>query len=371
MNRQLRVLLVLGTSGGGVGRHVHDLAKSLVTEGHSVVIAGPQSTQDSLDLSGTGARFAPVPIAERPSLTGDPRSIRTIRKLAREADVVHAHGLRAGALATLARGKSGPPPLVVTLHNALVSGGAVAAAYARLERIVAHRADLVLGVSADLVESQRRLGARRVGLAVVAAPALRLLRHSAQQTRRELGIAPDRPLLVSVARLTEQKGMPLLLDASALLRDLAEQPIIVVAGDGPSKTVLQQRIDDESLPVRLLGWRDDIPELLGAADVAVSSAVWEGQPIWIQEALGAGCPIVATDVGGTAQVVGDAAVLVPPGDAAALAGAVVAVLRDDVARATLRARALARSYELPDADATRDAALAAYTDLLTATPDDC
>jgi len=66
----------------------------------------------------------------------------------------------------------------------------------------------------------------------------------------------------------------------------------------------------------------DIPELLAAADVAVSAAVWEGQPIWLQEALAAGCPIVATDVGGTAAVVGDAAVLTPPGDAGALAAAV-------------------------------------------------
>jgi glycosyltransferase involved in cell wall biosynthesis len=367
----MRVLLVLGTSGGGVGRHVRDLARSLVAQGNSVVIAGPQSTQDSLDLSATGATFERVPIAERPSLTGDPRTIRTIRKLTRAADIVHAHGLRAGALAALARGKTGPPPLVVTLHNALIAGGAVAAVYERLERIVAHRADLVLGVSADLEESQRRLGARQVGHAVVAAPPPRVLRTSALQTRRELGIEPGRPLLVSVARLTDQKGLPLLLDASARWRGLDRQPIVVVAGDGPAKAVLQQRIDAEDLPVRLLGWRDDIPELLSSADVAVSSAVWEGQPIWLQEALAAGCPVVATDVGGTAQVVGRAAVLVPPGDALALADAVSRLLQDDVARANLRAEALARSYELPDADAAGAAALAVYAGLLTAGSGDC
>jgi glycosyltransferase involved in cell wall biosynthesis len=365
------VLLVLGTSGGGVGRHVRSLAKSLVAQGHSVVIAGPQSVQDALSLSETGARFVPVPIAERPTLTGDPRTIRTLRKLLKGSDVVHAHGLRAGALAALARGKSGPPPLVVTLHNALVADGAVAAAYARLERIVAHRADLVLGVSADLEETQRKLGARAVGHAVVAAPSPQPLRRNPAQTRAQLGVGAEERLVVSVARLTEQKGLPLLLDAAARLADAGLRPKVVIAGDGPAKTVLQQRIDDERLPVTLLGWRDDIPELLSAADLAVSSAVWEGQPIWVQEALAAGCPLVATDVGGTAEVVGPAAVLVPAGDPAALSDAIARLLQDATARADLRARALSRAAELPDEDATRDAALAVYGRLLSADPDRC
>lgn len=358
----LRILLVLGTSGGGVGRHVRDLAASLVAAGHAVIVAGPQTVQDTLDLAATGARFVAVPIAERPSPAVDARSVRTLRRLARDADVVHAHGLRAGALAGLARRRGGPP-LVVTLHNALVSRGAVAVAYGVLERIVARRADLVLGVSADLEERQRQLGARRVAAAVIAAPALPELTHSVEVVRGGLGIGPATPVVVTVARLTAQKGLTSLLDAVDLLRDPATGPVVLVAGDGPARSVLQQRIDDELLPVRLLGWRRDVPELLAAADVAVSSAVWEGQPIWVQEALAVGCPLVATDVGGTARVVGDAAVLVPSGDPAALAGAVARLLADPGAREALRARALARAAELPDADDARDAALAAYADV--------
>jgi glycosyltransferase involved in cell wall biosynthesis len=355
----MRILLVLGTSGGGVGRHVRDLAKAFVAEGHSVLIAGPQSTQDSLDLTATGARFVAVPIAERPSPTGDPRSIRTIRRLAQKADVVHAHGLRAGALAAISRGRHRHPPLVVTLHNAPGRGG-VALVYSILESIVAKRADLVLCVSPDLEERLRRKGVRRVGPAVVAAPTLAAPSRSVEQTRAELGLGPTTQLVVSVARLAEQKGLPLLLDAAELLRDAMDDLLIVVAGDGPSKPVLQQRIDDYDLPVRLLGWRDDVADLLVAADVAVSSAVWEGQPLWIQEALALGCAIVATDVGGTAQVVGDAASLVPAGDPIALADAIEHLLHDHSAREQLQRRAAQRAGELPDGDVTRDAALAAY-----------
>jgi glycosyltransferase involved in cell wall biosynthesis len=355
----MRILLVLGTSAGGVGRHVRDLAKSFVAEGHSVVIAGPQSTQDSLDLIGTGAKFVAVPIAERPSLTGDPRTIRTIRWLSQGADVVHAHGLRAGALAAISRGRHRDPPLVVTLHNA-PGRGVVSTVYSALESIVARRADLVLCVSPDLEERLRHKGVRRVGPAVIAAPKLAQPTRSVEQTRAELGLGSTTRLVVSVARLAEQKGLPLLLDAAELLRDAVKDHLIVVAGDGPSKPVLQQRIDDYDLPVRLLGWRDDVADLLVASDVAVSSAVWEGQPLWIQEALALGCAIVATEVGGTAQVVGDAAVLVPAGEPIALADAIEHLLRDDTAREQLRRRAAQRAGELPDANVTRDAALAAY-----------
>jgi glycosyltransferase involved in cell wall biosynthesis len=371
VNRRLRVLLVLGTSGGGVGRHVRDLAATLVAAGHDVVIAGPQSTQEALDLTASGARFVAVPIAERPSVTGDPRSLRTLRSLAKGCDVIHAHGLRAGALAGLARGRSGPPPLVVTLHNALVGGGAVAAAYAGLERIVARRADVVLGVSADLEARQRELGARRVEAAVIAAPRPAPLRRPAERTREQLAVGPDEVLVVSVARLAEQKGLPLLLDAAARLAPQGAAVRIVVAGDGPAKDTLQQRISREGLPVELLGWRDDIPDLLAAADIAVSSAVWEGQPIWLQEALLAGVPIVATDVGGTAQVVGPAAVLVPGGDAAALAAALSALAAEPAVRGELAAAATRRAAELPDPEATRDAALAVYYRLLSSSGVDC
>lgn len=360
----MRILLVLGTSGGGVGRHVRDLAASLVEAGHAVIVAGPPSVEELLDLRARGAGFFAVPIAERPSPVSDPRSVRTIRRLAQQADVVHAHGLRAGALAALARRRHGPP-LVVTLHNALVSGGPIAAAYAVLERIVAQRADLVLAVSADLEERQRRLGARQVGAAVVAAPAFAAPSRAPAQLRAELDIDPAVPVVVTVARLAEQKGLGTLLDAVDLLRDPAHEPVVLIAGDGPAKAVLQQRIEDEALPVRLLGWRRDVPDLLAAADVAVSSALWEGQPIWLQEALAVGCPVVATDVGGTARVVGDAALLVPPQDPAALADAVGHLLRDSAARDALRVKARARARELPDANAARDAALAAYADVRT------
>jgi len=115
------------------------------------------------------------------------------------------------------------------------------------------------------------------------------------------------------------------------------------------------------LAVRFAGHRWDVPALFAAADVFVLPSIWEGQPLVLQEALRAGVPIVATRVGGTPDLAGeDAAVLVPPGDAAQFAAAVRAVLSDPALAAGLRKAALEQARALPDEDDAVAAALAEY-----------
>jgi glycosyltransferase involved in cell wall biosynthesis len=343
---------------------VRGLAQSLVAAGHRVVVAGPQATEDDFGFAATGAQFVAVETSDRPHPREDARAVRTVRELARDVDVVHAHGLRAGGVAVLALRRS-PVPLAVTLHNALLTrglrGGAVSAAYAVLERLVARGAQVALGVSADLEERLRRLGAADVRHAVVPAPDAGPAQRHPDEVRSALDLG-DRRLVVCVARLAEQKGLPLLLDAAGLLRE--DSVLVVVAGDGPLRGRVETRIRDERLPVRLLGWRDDVPDLLAAADVVVSSAVWEGQPIAVQQALRAGAALVATDVGGTRAATGEAAVLVPYGDARRLASQVRQLLDDPAARRRLQAAARERARMLPDADDACDAALGLYRDML-------
>jgi glycosyltransferase involved in cell wall biosynthesis len=343
-----RVLLALGSSGGGVGRHVRTLEQGLAAQGVPVLVAGPAVTRDAFGFE----RFTPVEIADRPHPAADLRAVRGLRALGRDVDVVHAHGLRAGALTAIARvGMRRRPTLVVTLHNALTARGAVAAVYAVLERVVARGADAVLVVSGDLGDRMRALGARRVDLAVVPAPVRAPTPGVTRDAvRAALGVDAGTALAVTVARLAQQKGLDVLLDAAARWGDDAVPVLAVVAGDGPLREPLQARIDAERLPVRLLGHRDDVPDLFAAADVVVSPSRWEGQPLNLREALRAGAPVVATDVGGVAAVLGDAGVLVPSGDAAALADAVAGLLADDAATAALRALAAARTLPT-DADA--------------------
>jgi glycosyltransferase involved in cell wall biosynthesis len=232
---------------------------------------------------------------------------------------VHAHGLRAGALAVLTRG-----PVVVTLHNAVA--GPVAAV---LERLVARRAAVVLAASDDLAERARALGARDVRAAPVAAPPLPV-------TGRDPGLG--HPLVLAVGRLHPQKGYGTLLAALPLLGDA----VVAVAGDGPLEDELRARAPQ----VRWLGRRDDVGDLLAAADVVVLPSVWEARSLTAQEALRAGRPLVATAVGGVPHLVGDGAVLVPPDDPGALGRAVRRLLDDpaEAARVAARGRAVAATW---------------------------
>ncbi|MFC6083378.1 glycosyltransferase family 4 protein [Sphaerisporangium aureirubrum] len=362
-----RVLLVLGTSAGGVGRHVRMLAGGLVREGLQVVVAGPGSTEEAFGFSRI-ARFAEVPISDRPRPGRDLRAVLRLRALAAGADVVHAHGLRAGALAALAlAGRR--TPLVVTLHNALTAGGMIGAIWGVLERVTAARADAVLVVAPDLGDRMTARGARNVTPAVVPAP-LTVPRRPPAEVRAELlaaapggegpaagSTAEERPILLTVARLAQQKGLDTLLTAAAGPYE-GVRPLFVVAGEGPLRPGLAARIVAEGLPVVLLGDRPDVADLLRAARALVVASLWEGLPLSVHEALRAGTPVIATAVGGLPGMVGDAGLLVPPGDPAALRREIARLLADPVLGRRLAAAASAR--ELPDEKDAVQAVRAAY-----------
>jgi glycosyltransferase involved in cell wall biosynthesis len=329
---ELRVLLVLGTSTGGVGRHVQSLAAGLTDLGCQVTVAGPASTRAVFDLPA----YEAVEIGTRPHPVRDALAAARLRALSRSVDVVHAHGLRAGALAV-----SGAPPLVVTLHNAVA--GRVAGV---LERLVARRASVVLAASEDLVERARGLGAGDVRLAPVAAPPL-------LPTGRDPGLG--RPLVLAVGRLHPQKGYDVLLAA----RSAWPEAVVAVAGNGPLAASLQAEAPD----VRWLGRRDDVADLLAVADVVVLPSLWEARSLTAQEVLRAGRPLVASAVGGLPELVGDGAVQVPPGDADALAAAVRRLLDDPAAAAALAARGQAVAATWPTEADTVEQVLGIYREL--------
>jgi glycosyltransferase involved in cell wall biosynthesis len=375
----MTIAFVLGTSAGGTGRHVKMLADGCAARGAAVEVFGPAQTDRDFSFdggrgpaaAGPPVRFTAVEIADRPRLLRDLRAIVRLRRLlgAGRPDVVHAHGLRAGALTAVAAARSRRPgALIVTVHNPPSAGGVTGSIYRALELIVARNADSVLCVSADLEERMRAAGARRVGRAVVPAPRVSLTaapEHVSARTRAaaraELGAGPDRPVVLAVGRLAPQKGFGLLLDAAARWHDVHPEPLLVIVGVGPLEAELRGRAAALGLAVRFAGHRRDVSALLAAADVFVLPSIWEGQPLILQEALRAGVPLVATRVGGNPELTGeDAAVLVPPGDAAQLAAAVRAVLADPALAARLRKAALEQARALPDEDEAVVAALAEY-----------
>ena len=372
----MKVAFVLATSTGGTARHVRMLAAGCVARGVTAEVFGPAQTDRDFDFSG-GDRgrvgFAAVEISARPRVAGDLRAIARLRRLlqAWRSDVVHAHGLRAGALTAIATAFIRPtaydakPALIVTVHNAPPAGGGTGAVYRVLELIVARNASLVLCVSADLEQRMRAAGARRVGHAVVPATSAGRPEDVSAETRAvvraEFGAGSDRAVVLAVGRLTVQKGFGLLLDAAARWGDIQPRPLLVIVGEGPLAAGLRSAAASLGLPVRFMGHRGDVPALLAAADVFVLPSLWEGQSLVLQEALRAKVPIVATRTGGNPELTGeDAAILVPPGDAERLAHAVRAVLGDPALAARLRKAAADRANALPSEDEGVAAALSEY-----------
>ena len=347
-----RILQVCGSAAGGVRAHLADCARLLAAGGHDVIVEAPAAVLDGLDIE--PARAEPLEIGPRPSLN-DTLAVARLRRLGRRADVLHAHGLRAGALAALALGRRrrGRTRLVVTLHNLTVGGRLTTLVGDRLERLIARRADLVLAVSPDLAERAKDLGTPHVELAIIPAVPPQ---QPAEPGASDAAAAEDAwprsgARLLTVARLAPQKGLPLLLEAAAILSREVDAGRLTaftwaLAGDGPGREQAAERIAAEQLPVTLLGRRSDAPALMEVVDVVVQTSLWEGQPLTIQEALRAGTAIVATDVGGTAVTARGGAVLVDP-QAQAIAEALRTLLSDPEARTRAVERAQAAARGLP------------------------
>jgi len=355
------VALVLASSTGGIGQHVASLARGLHAAGCEVLVCGPAAADELFGFSAAGVAFTAVEIPANPGAQ-DAGAVRALRAAlaVRPIDVVHAHGLRAGLVAGLARPGV---PLIVTWHNSVLAKGLRGQASALVERIVARSATITLGASDDLVARARAVGARDARLGPVAAPRLAPPRRTRAAVRAEFRLAPGAPLILSVGRLHPQKRYDLLIDASARWRELTPAPVVVVAGSGPSYMSLAQRSSERRAPFHLLGRRSDVPDLLGGADLAVVTSDWEARQLFAQEALTAGTPLIATAVGGVPGLVGDAALLIPPGDVDALDEAVRRLLADPGLRADYAARGPARAATWPGEEDTVAAVRAVYAEV--------
>ncbi|GHI96503.1 MULTISPECIES: glycosyltransferase family 4 protein [Streptomyces] len=366
----LRTVQVLGGGNAGSSAHVRSLAAGLVARGVKVTVCAPDEAERTYDFTGAGADHVHVP------RSSDPVSVAALRAVCADADIVHAHGLHASFRAALALGgRRVRTPLVVTWHEPVHAEGARAALLRVLERRVMKAATVVLGATSELVDEARRTGARDARLGPVALPTRTAGPAGPEdpdgprpKLRAELG-AVDRPLLVAVGSLERHRAYDVLLDAAHTWRRLDPAPLVVVAGEGSLRGELQARIEAEELPVALVGSRDDVPELLAAADLALLPGRGEtGRSVLVQEALHARVPLVAAGADGIPELVGDAAELVPPGDAGALADAVVRLLGDAGRQDELRDRGLRQAAAWPTEDETVAQVLSVYDELTQPTP---
>ena len=322
----LRLLLVSGSNGpfGALERVLWELATRLPESRFEIAVwLPPDRDLDELavSLEDQGARVARV---AEPRSRFDVATIAAIGAALRKEkpDLLHLHvdgaGMHRGlpALAKLA----GVPHLVVTQH-----GMPASEPWTGL-----HKADAVTVVCESIADAVSRFeGVPRRQLRLVPngaePPDERSELPGARRLRDRLGAGAFRPLWVCAARLEAVKGHDVLIDALETLRARGLDFVVALAGEGGLKGFLERRVADAGLGshVHFLGPVESLGPVLLAADAVVLPSREEGMPISLLEAMARGRVVVASDVGGVPDVIehGVHGLLVPPGDAEALAEA--------------------------------------------------
>jgi sugar transferase (PEP-CTERM/EpsH1 system associated) len=286
-----------------------------------------------------------VPIFELSRRAGtDLRFVGDLYRLFKQErpDVVHTHAWGTLLEGLIAARAAGVPIVVHGEHGTLQLRGY----QRRLQRVAWSAADRVLSVSSKLAE---RMSAA-TGFAAARITTIRNGVHVARfqpldrrEARRALGI-PERLTVGTVGRLVAVKDQATLVDAVAELRRTGLAATLLIAGDGPERAALDARARAAGVDLRLLGYRADVEQVMGAMDVFVLSSVSEGLSNTILEAMATARPVVATRVGGAEEMIEDGVtgVLVPPSNAVAMAAALERVLGAADAGAAMGAAARRR-----------------------------
>jgi glycosyltransferase involved in cell wall biosynthesis len=310
---------------GGAEQLAATLAGFLCAEHGEVTVASSGGWRADR-LRDAGARLVYVPLRGH-RVRDLARSSVKLRKTAGHyrPDLIHAHNVKATAVAASSRIGHPGPPLLVTLH------GVPDSRYLAAARILSQYADELVAVSDSVLERIVSAGfpAARAKVIENAVPPLAV--HPRDLARHRLGIADEIPIALCLARFTAQKRQELLIEA---WRDVEPPAVLLLAGDGQTRPRIEEAIarSRQGGRIRLLGEREDVDWLLAAADVCVLPTYWEGHPISVLEAMSAGVPVVASAVPGVTQFGAEAVELVSPTSVDALAAGVREVLRSPARR---------------------------------------
>ncbi len=332
--------LIESSGPGGAERMVADLAREQQVRGCRTTVFLPENGEGWLAAQLEGSAVS----VEHYALD-TPLSPRCAWQLAnafrrRGITLAHSHEFSMAVYGSCAA-RAAQIPHVITMHGARYYAGkmqrrlAMRFAVASSQATFAVSSTLARQLSEDLRVERSRIDVVPNGVQPGTPVASTL--------RTELGIPAAVPIVLAVGNLYPVKGHRVLLEALALLPTDAH---VVIAGRGASEQDLLGLAEQRGLLPRLhlLGLRNDIPNLLAAADVFVQPSLAEGLPMAVLEAMFAGRPIVASNVGDVGEAVGDdGALLVPPGDARELAAALTRVLEQPVLASALGANARGRA----------------------------
>lgn len=346
---KIRVLRVVGRLNvGGPSIHVVNLAAGLDPDRfeHLLVVGRESRAEGSMLDYALSRNVWPRRIEEIvTSFSLAPRDAKALKRLFSlmrdyRPHIVHTHTAKAGLLGRLAARLAGVPIVVHTFHGHVLHGYYGPAqnwALRKMERTLAWLSDRLVTVSEqvkkDLVD-YKVAPAERITVIPLGLELEPFLNAEARrgEFRRELGLKDEEKLVGIVGRLFPIKNHALFLEAAA--RIVAANPTarFVIVGDGSLRMALEKQARQLGIDmrVRFIGWRSDLPRIYADMDVLVISSNNEGTPLSAIEAMAAGCPVVATRVGGVPDLISDGqnGRLVDPGDANGIGEAVLDLLRD-------------------------------------------
>jgi glycosyltransferase involved in cell wall biosynthesis len=355
--RRIKVLMLIDTLlAGGAERSLVGLATSLPKDRYDVCVCATRRNDGPLlePLLAAGIRYETLGRTGRYDLA----PFRRLRKLLREErfDILHAHKFGSNLWGSMVGRLSRTPVIVAHEHSWAYSGDPVRRILDG--QVIGRLADVMVAVSTR--DRERMTSVEGVPPSkTVYIPNAFVERPPAPDggdLRAELGIAPGALVIGTLAVLRAEKRLDLMIDAFARVAEGADDAHLVVGGYGPKMADWQAQAERLGLGERVhwLGMREDVETVLGGIDVAVMSSEREGMPLFAFECMATRTPLVATDVGGLRDVFpgGEGALLVPPGDSAALAEALSELLSDPERR---RAVGDAAHERLPEFSAERAA----------------
>jgi glycosyltransferase involved in cell wall biosynthesis len=266
------------------------------------------------------------------------RLTNTLRSL--KPDVVHTHSSKAGVLGRAAARMAGVPVIIHTVHGWGFherTSAPARAIYVGLERQLARLTHSMVVVTNRDRDKGLAVGIGRPEQYRIIRSGVDLREFSRRagdpaRTRRELRIPESAPVVGTVGRLSPQKDPLTFIRMAARVVSLMPNTHFVMVGDGPLRQEVERLVQEHGLDgrVHLTGIRRDVPALLQMFDVFVLASLWEGLPRVIPQAMAASVPVVASEADGIAEIIrsGENGFMVRPGDDAALAERVVALMND-------------------------------------------
>lgn len=342
---------------GGPALHVAYLSEGLAARGYDTTLVvgslGEGEGSMAFVAEERGARL--VHLASMSREISPVRDLIALFKLVHllrtiQPDIVHTHTAKAGAIgriaAWIARGER-RPVVVHTFHGHVLRGyfGVLGTfAFRSLERVLARATTQLVAVSPEVRDDLVSLNiAPREKFAVIRLGIQLDERthpdRARVETRRQIGVAPERFLVGWIGRMTSVKRVPDVLEGFRRLRESGVDAVLCLVGDGPDREEIERQASALGVIRHALfvGYQDHVGSWYEAFDVLVLPSANEGTPVVAIEALAAGCPVVATRVGGVPDVVEDGVTgyLVAPRDTEALAERLERLARDPKLRRRL------------------------------------